>query len=51
MTSIFERAGHINLAGRLSARSDAKGGAREFSIGQMLMLLMRGNGAPVRKAP
>jgi replication initiation protein RepC len=47
---ILERHGHINSAG--GYLRDLTGRARrgEFSLGQMLMALLRANGAPGRKA-
>ncbi|WP_183875941.1 plasmid replication protein RepC [Rhizobium sp. BK491] len=50
MACILERAGHINSAGAYLRDLTRKAERGEFSMGPMLMALMRLNGAPSREA-
>jgi replication initiation protein RepC len=50
MACILERAGHINSAGGYLRDLSRKAERGEFSMGPMLMALMRLNGTPSRKA-
>ncbi|PSS64474.1 hypothetical protein C6558_13350 [Ensifer sp. NM-2] len=50
MASILEKAGHINSAGGYLRNLTEKARRGEFSLGPVLMALMRANSAPGRKA-
>ncbi len=50
MACILERGGHINNAGGYLRDLTRKAERGEFSLGPMLMALMRANGSPSRKA-
>lgn len=49
MACMLERAGHINSAGGYLRDLTAKARRGEFSLGPMLMALLRANGSPDRK--